>query len=131
MPITLMIDIKPAIETPRVQNTRVFSSGDGLGVLIHLLLWSLSFFGLQAGVASFCESCLESLKSSFAVNVLDLTGIKWVACIANIDAKLFYSASSDKFVTTTACYFGFVVVRVNSLFHDLSSFSQKIEKTQQ
>ena len=87
--------------------------------LKQLLLLGCWLFSTETGVGASSEFGLELLDASGGVDELQLAGVKRMANVANVDAKLFANAASLKGVAATAGYFGFTVVGMDAVFHDV------------
>ena len=75
----------------------------------HFLFRCTTLFRLQT-VITRSKSTLEAIDSAFSVDVLHLTGIERVACVANIDLHLIRCRTCGKFVSATAGNFNIFVL---------------------
>jgi hypothetical protein len=87
--------------------------------LKQLLLLGCWLFGAETCVGASSKLGLELFDASSGVNELQLAGVERVADIANVDAKLFANAAGLEGVSATAGYFGFAVIGMDIVFHDV------------
>ena len=82
----------------------------------HFLFRCTTLFRLQT-VITRSKSTLEAIDSAFSVDVLHLTGIERVACVANIDLHLIRCRTCGKFVSATAGNFNIFVLGMDPVSH--------------
>ena len=87
--------------------------------LAQLLLFGGWLLRTETGVSTSSEFGLELFDASRSVDELQFAGVKRVANIANVDAKLFANAASLKGISATAGYFGFTVIGMDIVFHNV------------
>ena len=87
--------------------------------LAQLLLFGGWLLSTETSVSTGSEFGLELFDASRSVDELQFAGVKRVANIANVDSKLFANAPSLKGISATAGYFGFTVIGVDVVFHDV------------
>lgn len=87
--------------------------------LAQLLLFGGWLLSAETSVCTGSEFGLELFDASRSVDELQLAGVKRVANIANVDSKLFANAASLKGISATAGYFGFTVIGMDVVFHDV------------
>jgi hypothetical protein len=88
------------------------------GWLEQLLLFGCRLFSTKTCVSPSREFGLELFDTAGGVNELQFACVERMAYIANVDAKFFANAASLEGVAATASDFGFVVVRMDIVFHD-------------
>ena len=87
--------------------------------LEQLLPFGGWFLGTEASVSTSREFRLELLDASGRVDELQFAGVKRMTNIANVDTKLFANAASLKGISATAGHFGFTVIGMDIVFHDV------------